>query len=91
MIAGLFRLLIRAYQVTLSPLLGPRCRFAPSCSDYAMEAIARHGALAGAWLGLKRIARCHPWGGAGFDPVPDSLTDRPHTPTSCASASHRHS
>ena len=61
---------IRAYQWTISPLLGINCRFAPSCSAYAIEAIATHGAACGLWLGLKRILRCHPWGGAGYDPVP---------------------
>ena len=91
MIAGLLRGLIRAYQLTLSPLLGPRCRFAPSCSEYAMEAIARHGALAGVWLAAKRIARCHPWGGAGFDPVPQSLTQPTCAHSSSAPTSHRHS
>ncbi len=65
--------LIRAYQVVVSPLLGPRCRFHPSCSVYAAEAIGRHGAAAGGWLALRRIGRCHPWGGWGFDPVPDNV------------------
>ena len=72
--ATALRLIIRGYQLVLSPLLGPRCRFAPSCSAYAAEAIGRHGAIAGGWLAIKRIARCHPWGGSGFDPVPESLT-----------------
>ena len=61
---------VHLYRWTLSPLLGPRCRFAPSCSEYALEALARHGALAGSWLALRRLLRCHPWGGSGFDPVP---------------------
>lgn len=61
---------IRLYQWTLSPLLGVNCRFAPSCSEYAAEAIAAHGALRGLFLALRRILRCHPWGGSGYDPVP---------------------
>lgn len=63
--------LIRIYQLFISPMLGPSCRYLPSCSDYAAEAIERHGALVGTWLALKRLARCHPWGGSGYDPVPE--------------------
>lgn len=59
-----------AYRLLVSPLLGQRCRFEPSCSRYAAEAIATHGAARGGWLALRRLARCHPWGGAGIDPVP---------------------
>lgn len=66
-LAGLFRL----YQLTLSPLLGPSCRFSPSCSHYGIEALKRHGLLAGLWLTVCRIGRCHPWGGSGLDPVPE--------------------
>jgi len=62
--------LIRLYQVLVSPLIGARCRFAPSCSHYAAEAIATHGPRRGLSLAIHRIARCHPWGGSGFDPVP---------------------
>ncbi len=62
--------LIRLYQLVISPLLPPRCRYLPSCSDYAIEALARRGVLAGLFLALRRIARCHPWGGSGYDPVP---------------------
>jgi putative membrane protein insertion efficiency factor len=62
--------LIRLYQWTVSPLLGPRCRFYPSCSSYALEAIDRFGVLRGLWLSLARIARCHPFHPGGFDPVP---------------------
>ncbi|WP_308915821.1 membrane protein insertion efficiency factor YidD [Jannaschia sp. LMIT008] len=61
---------VRAYQLILSPWLGTNCRFQPTCSAYAMEALERHGALRGAWLAARRIARCRPWGGSGYDPVP---------------------
>jgi putative membrane protein insertion efficiency factor len=67
----LLRGLIRSYQLLISPVLGPSCRYLPSCSDYAAEAIERHGALAGTWLAVRRLARCHPWGGSGYDPVPE--------------------
>ena len=70
MIGALLRGLIRLYQLFVSPLLGPQCRYWPSCSDYAAEAIATHGALGGSWLALRRLLRCHPWGGSGYDPVP---------------------
>jgi uncharacterized protein len=60
---------LRAYQLLVSPLLPPACRFLPSCSDYAIEAIERHGALRGVALALWRLARCHPWGDSGYDPV----------------------
>jgi putative membrane protein insertion efficiency factor len=62
--------LIRLYQWTVSPLLGPTCRFHPSCSQYALEAVLRFGALRGGALAVKRLARCHPWHPGGFDPVP---------------------
>ncbi|MCX7072985.1 MAG: membrane protein insertion efficiency factor YidD [Gammaproteobacteria bacterium] len=62
---------IRAYQRVLSPLLGPRCRFHPSCSHYALEAIERFGAARGSWLAIKRISRCHPLNAGGLDPVPE--------------------
>ena len=64
------RKMIRCYQLLVSPLLRPSCRYLPSCSDYAVEAIARHGTLVGLGLALRRLARCHPWGGSGYDPVP---------------------
>lgn len=66
----LLRLLIRGYQLLISPLLGSNCRFYPSCSSYTLEAIERHGPLKGSWLGLKRILRCHPFSAGGVDPVP---------------------
>jgi uncharacterized protein len=62
---------IRGYQLLLSPLLPPSCRYLPTCSDYAVEAIARHGAGRGLVLALRRLLRCHPWGGSGYDPVPE--------------------
>jgi putative membrane protein insertion efficiency factor len=64
--------LIRVYQLTLSPWLGRQCRYTPTCSVYAAEVIRRFGPWRGAWLALKRLGRCHPWGAAGYDPVPDS-------------------
>lgn len=64
-------LAVRAYQVVLSPLLPAACRYHPTCSNYAIEALEKHGATRGAWLALKRIARCHPFRTGGFDPVPD--------------------
>lgn len=63
-------LLIRAYQVVISPWLGPACRFEPSCSHYAVEAIERHGVGRGSWLAARRVGRCHPLGDSGYDPVP---------------------
>jgi putative membrane protein insertion efficiency factor len=69
------KFLIRAYQLVLSPLLGPRCRFYPSCSHYAIEAIESHGALRGTWMSAKRICRCHPFNPGGFDPVPHHTHD----------------
>jgi len=68
--ASLAVLALRAYKLCLSPLIPPACRFEPTCSEYAREAIETHGVARGAWLGARRLARCHPWGGHGFDPVP---------------------
>ncbi|MCG9125850.1 membrane protein insertion efficiency factor YidD [Laribacter hongkongensis] len=62
--------LIRFYQLAISPWLPPRCRYQPTCSQYAIEAVQKHGALKGGWLALRRIGRCHPWGRSGYDPVP---------------------
>ncbi len=67
---SLLLLLLRGYQYAISPLLGPHCRFYPSCSHYACEAVHRHGALKGSWLTLRRLGRCHPYHPGGFDPVP---------------------
>ena len=75
-------LLIRIYQWTVSPLLGPRCRFYPSCSQYALQALQRFGVLKGGWLAVVRLGRCHPWQPGGFDPVPESprtLVPTPHS------------
>jgi len=66
----LLQWLIRAYQLLLSPFFGSRCRFMPSCSQYASEAIGKYGTVRGTWLALKRIARCHPFCDGGYDPVP---------------------
>ena len=70
MIRRLFILLIKGYRLFLSPYLGAHCRYEPSCSAYAIEALQQHGLFRGAWLAVKRIARCHPWHEGGFDPVP---------------------
>ncbi len=69
---------IELYRLTISPWIGPACRFTPSCSHYMQEAILRHGLLRGGWLGARRIARCHPWGGSGHDPVPPALAAHHH-------------
>lgn len=69
LVAGLFRL----WQLTFSVVLPPSCRFSPSCSHYGIEALRRHGLLAGLWLTVMRIGRCHPWGGSGPDPVPEQF------------------
>lgn len=61
---------IKFYQWVISPMLGPRCRFTPTCSQYALEAVDRYGAWKGLWLTIRRLGRCHPWGGSGYDPVP---------------------
>lgn len=70
MLRRLFILPIRFYQGAISPLFPPVCRFTPTCSQYAVQAIMRHGVVKGSWLAIRRIARCHPWGGSGYDPVP---------------------
>jgi uncharacterized protein len=69
-LAHLFALPVRAYRLFLSPWVGHGCRFQPTCSAYALEALELHGAVKGGWLTLRRIARCHPWGGSGIDNVP---------------------
>ena len=82
--------LIRFYQIAISPLLGPRCRYIPTCSQYALEAIQTHGALQGVYYATRRVCRCHPWGGSGYDPVPHKAirfisfqqidSQKPHVP-----------
>lgn len=70
MLTKLLILPIRFYQRFISPLTPPSCRFTPTCSQYAVEALRKYGALKGLWLAVKRLLRCHPWGGSGYDPVP---------------------
>lgn len=70
MLTRLIVMLIRGYQVAISPLLPPSCRYTPSCSQYAVEALQRHGALRGSWLAVCRVCRCHPFRRGGYDPVP---------------------
>jgi putative membrane protein insertion efficiency factor len=69
MLAKIAVLLVRFYQLAISPMLMPACRFTPTCSQYMIEAIQKYGFFQGGWKGLKRIGRCHPWGGSGYDPV----------------------
>ena len=75
LVARIMIVLIRGYQLTLSAFLGRQCRYLPTCSEYAREAVERYGAFGGAWLAVRRIGRCHPWGGSGYDPVPEK---KPH-------------
>ena len=63
-------LLIKIYQKIISPIIGPQCRFTPTCSNYALEALKKYGVFKGTWLAIKRISKCHPWGGKGYDPLP---------------------
>lgn len=65
-----FIFIIRIYQKLISPMLGSNCRYTPTCSEYAIEALRKHGIFKGVWLAFKRILSCHPWGGHGYDPVP---------------------
>lgn len=65
-----FIILIKIYQIFISPLFPSSCRYTPTCSQYTLEALKKYGLLKGLWLGIKRISRCHPWGGSGYDPVP---------------------
>lgn len=61
---------VKIYQWTISPMIGPSCRYTPTCSAYTIEALKKHGPIKGLWLSIKRIASCNPWGGSGYDPVP---------------------
>lgn len=70
MIARFLTLIARAWQLGPSRILPPSCRYAPSCSEYAIDALRKYGAVKGSWLATKRLMRCHPWGGSGYDPVP---------------------
>ena len=81
--------LLAGYRLAITPWLPPRCRFAPSCSAYAAEAIVAHGPWAGAWLALKRLGRCHPWHPGGYDPVPSVLGEAgTHGTEGCSHARH---
>ncbi len=66
---------VKGYRLVISPLIGSNCRFHPTCSSYALEALDKHGAIRGGWLALKRITKCHPWGGSGIDNVPPKRGD----------------
>ena len=66
------RALVHTYRLLIAPIIGPRCRYEPSCSAYALQALERFGAVRGSWLTVRRLLRCHPWGGAGYDPVPQA-------------------
>jgi uncharacterized protein len=87
-IVWLLVLPIRAYQVAISPLLGPRCRFYPSCSAYAVEALQVHGPFRGTWLAARRLLRCHPWNPGGNDPVPQTTRPEPPAVTRTAAPDH---
>ena len=65
-----FIIIIKIYQLLISPLFPSSCRYTPTCSNYTVEALKKHGLFKGGWLGIKRISKCHPWGGSGYDPVP---------------------
>jgi uncharacterized protein len=88
--SALLQALVRGYRYFLSPLLAPACRFHPSCSAYAEEALQRHGALRGGWLSARRICRCGPWHPGGVDPVPGSDTDTAGTARTPRSAAPAH-
>ena len=95
MLKGILMGMIRFYRVAISPYTPPSCRYTPTCSAYALEAIQRHGAGRGSWLALRRLLRCHPWGGYGYDPVPEVGDGRERGRTVPVSevleTAHRHS
>lgn len=76
LMAHVIALPIRAYRLLLSPWVGHNCRFQPTCSAYALEALEKHGAVRGTWLVLRRLGRCQPWGSSGYDPVPPTREDK---------------
>ena len=79
LLVSLFVGILRGYQLLISPMLGPRCRFYPSCSNYAIEALRVHGAARGSWLAARRVGRCHPWHAGGLDPVPPKGAKESHS------------
>ena len=79
MLVAALKKLITAYHLLISPWLGSRCRYVPTCSDYAIQALDQHGLSRGLWLAAKRISRCHPWGGEGHDPVPPKSSENTKT------------
>lgn len=89
MIDRLLILVLRGYKRWISPLIGPACRFHPTCSVYAMEAISRFGAIKGSWLAARRLVRCHPLHPGGFDPVPSRPASSSHAPSCDASSQNR--
>ena len=82
-LARILSLPVRAYRLVLSPWVGHNCRYQPTCSQYALDALERYGALRGGWLALRRIGRCHPWGRSGYDPVPDKPGSRQAISDAC--------
>lgn len=78
LLARIFALPVKAYRLLFSPWVGHNCRYQPTCSVYALEALERHGAIKGGWLALTRICRCHPWGKSGYDPVPEKQDRKPN-------------
>ncbi|MFC3853266.1 membrane protein insertion efficiency factor YidD [Salinispirillum marinum] len=87
MLAWVLKKLVRGYQVAISPLFPPRCRFYPTCSSYALEALEKHGAIKGSWLAVQRIGKCHPFHPGGLDPVPEPK----HSHTHSSGCTHHHS
>ncbi len=79
-LAFVLSLPVRAYRLLFSPWVGHGCRYQPTCSAYALEALQKHGGIKGSWLAIRRIGRCHPLGGTGYDPVPDNHADHEHSP-----------